>query len=218
MTTCLTAAKDLEEAADAVETPEEKKRLSNAAKGGLAAMGAALIAAGLYAAGKACKAAAEKKGQDPKAVAKLLVKYADTLDKSGNAAKAAVKGAIQNAGDAAASRRVGKAEQAAVKAAEDKERADRFLVNQAEKAREKAKKVADKEFAKYQKAKANESFLSSLAFGLEGVMVNDEDVDDDKIEPMEGKAFDDEDLIEEATEAAIAVMMAEDGIDDSDIE
>lgn len=66
--------------------------------------------------------------------------------------------------------------------------------------------------------KANESFLSDLAFGLEGVMVDGEDVDDDDFDELEGKAFDDEGMSEEATEAAIAVMMAEDGIDDSDLE
>lgn len=71
-----------------------------------------------------------------------------------------------------------------------------------------------------------ESFLSSLAFGLEGVCIDGEECEDDEVEPMEGKAFDDEDQIEDAneselddlaTEAAIAVMMAEDGIDDSDL-
>lgn len=68
------------------------------------------------------------------------------------------------------------------------------------------------------KKKATESFLSDLAFGLEGVMVDGEDVDDDDFDELEGKAFDDEGMSEEATEAAIAVMMAEDGIDDSDLD
>ena len=68
------------------------------------------------------------------------------------------------------------------------------------------------------KYKASESFLESLAFGLEGVTVEGEDVDDDEVEPAEGKSFDDEDLTELAAEAAIAVMAAEDGIDDSDLD
>ena len=71
---------------------------------------------------------------------------------------------------------------------------------------------------------ANESVLSAMAFGLEGLMCDGEECEQEKIEPMEGKAFDDEldafedeemtELEEMAAEAAVAVMLAEDGIED----
>lgn len=203
------AAEELEEAEQAAETPEEKKKLSKAAKIGLAAGAAAAATIGITAglavrAKKMAESGAEVKGAN-----KTLVSLYDTVAK-----------AAQNVGDAAASRRVGKEEQRQAKSASDKERADRYLINKVEGERQKKIDAMNKAGNKYEKKKAKgslDSVLTAMAFGLEGVMVEDEDVDDDYIEPAEGKAFDDEDLIETATEAAIAVMMAEDGIDDSDL-
>lgn len=91
-------------------------------------------------------------------------------------------------------------------------------------------KRADKNAAKQRdkamkkSGKANESFLGSLAFGLESEIDDD---DDDYFDPEEdAKAFDDDDMIDEAVEswysdmgdvaveAMLDVMMAEDGIAD----
>ena len=52
---------------------------------------------------------------------------------------------------------------------------------------------------------------------MESFCVEDE-CDDDEVETKEGKAFDEDDLEEAVVEANIAVMMAEDGIDDSDLD
>lgn len=79
------------------------------------------------------------------------------------------------------------------------------------------------------KKKTTESFLGALCdeYALESFI---EDVEEEEVEPAEGKAFDADaqgsDMIDDAneseldalaTEAAIAVMLAEDGIDDSDL-
>ena len=90
------AAEELEEAADAAETPEEKKRLSLAAQGALAGLGAVLIAGGLYGAGKACKNSSEKKHNNPKGVARLLIKYVNGIDNSWLAKKS--KNAVNRVG------------------------------------------------------------------------------------------------------------------------
>lgn len=77
-----------------------------------------------------------------------------------------------------------------------------------------------------------ESFLSDLAFSLESVLDDEYDydytyesdlLDDEDYDPTEGKAFDDDDMIDDAiesdmddlaTEAMIDLMLAEDGIED----
>ena len=99
------------------------------------------------------------------------------------------------------------ASQAKANVADKVERAGQYVKN----------RTVAKQFGKSAGKIAKESVLASMAFGLEGVLIDGEDPDDDEVEPMEGKAFDDEDLMEEVTEAAIAVMMAEDGIDDFDL-
>lgn len=73
-----------------------------------------------------------------------------------------------------------------------------------------------------------ESFLSDLAFSMESVLDDDyvyesDLLDDEDYDPTEGKAFDDDDMIDDAiesdmddlaTEAMIDLMLAEDGIED----
>lgn len=77
-----------------------------------------------------------------------------------------------------------------------------------------------------------ESFLSDLAFSMESVLDDEYDydyvyesdlLDDEDCDPTEGKAFDDDDMIDDAiesdmddlaTEAMIDLMLAEDGIED----
>lgn len=69
-----------------------------------------------------------------------------------------------------------------------------------------------------------ESFLSDLAFSMESALANESDLlDDEDCDPTEGKAFDDDDMIDDAiesdmddlaTEAMIDLMLAEDGIED----
>lgn len=217
------AADELAEGEKNAETPEEKKKWSKAAKIGLAsAATAAVVVAGTTALAIRAKKMADS-GAEVKGANAILAKMADTVAKGAVDTKNGAQQFVQHAGDAAASRRIGKEEQRQAKLDADKERADRFLIDTIEKQRQKGIDAINKAGAAYEKKKAkgklgngSESFLSSLAFGLEGVMIEDEDVDDDRVEPMEGKAFD-EDFDEAVTEAAIDVMLAEDGIDDSDL-
>ena len=186
------ATDELEEAADAAETPEEKKKLGKAAKIGIAAAATVLAFVGI------------KKGAEAASryVTKLNNQYVNGNDIKG------AKNLIRKAGNSIKSVDIKKSMQTAKeRSAKKKEIKDAFV---------KIPKMQEKMKKKFKKG--NESFLSDLAFGLEGVMVDDEDVDDDDFDELEGKAFDDEGMSEEATEAAIAVMMAEDGIDDSDLE
>lgn len=208
-------AADMEDAADAAETPEEKKKLSKGAKAAIAVGASVAAAAGLVAIASKARKLAESPNPDAKGVAKLL---------AGLGAK--LKSADVKMGETRVGQKVSGKITAAYMAKNLKIRDRQELNDKIEQIKQSGgdpewtkQAIAEvKKAFKANKAGANESFLSSLAFGLEGVTVDDEDVDDDKTEPMEGKAFDDEDLIEEATEAAIAVMMAEDGIDDSDVE
>ena len=199
-----TASKELEEGEKEAKTPEQKKKFSNAAKIGLGA--AAVIAAfiGLGAAADKAKTKAESTGE-VKGVSKLLVQLYDACAK-------ATRKAANKAGEVA----------------DFAERNDDWKARAMAKGRDKIRAAQDKEVAKYNKLKAKgslDSVLTAMAFGLESVVCEDCD-DDKKVEPKEGKAFDDEDLIEDANEseleelaveAAVAVMLAEDGIDDSDL-
>ena len=145
-----------------------------------------------------------KKGAE---AASRYVEKLNTQYVNGNDIKGA-KNLIRKAGNSIKSVDIKKSMQTAKeRSAKKKEIKDAFV---------KIPKMQEKMKKKFKKG--NESFLSDLAFGLEGVMVDGEDVDDDDFDELEGKAFDDEGMSEEATEAAIAVMMAEDGIDDSDLE
>ena len=197
------AASDMEDAADEAKTPEEKKKLSKGAKAAIAVGASVAAAAGLFAIASKAKKIADSPNPDAKGVAKLLAALGNKLKtadiKVNNAAADAKMSGIRVVADATR-KQMQNAE--GEKAEKLKQRMNKL------------RDMTDKVAGQYQ----TESFLSSLAFGLEGVMVEDEEVVEEKTEPQEGKAFDDEDLIEEATEAAIAVMMAEDGIDDSDVE
>ena len=86
-------------------------------------------------------------------------------------------------------------------------------------------RVIANQFGKSAFGRYGESFLGDLAFGLEGVLVDDDE--DNDIYPMSGKGFNPDaqgdDMIEEADEmdledladeSFIAVMLAEDGFDD----
>lgn len=67
------AAEELSDAADEAETPEQKKKLSTAAKIGLAAAATVAVTAGVTALGAALDKKAKASGNEPKAVAKVLI-------------------------------------------------------------------------------------------------------------------------------------------------
>ena len=189
------AAKELEEASDDAETPEKKQKLSTAAKVGIAAAATAAVAVGLTALGQQLGNKAKNSGKDPKGLSKLLINASNAILKAPRAAKKELK-----------------------------ERADlKETINNVSDDKE-WRKAAYKQAIQQRKAakKANESFLSNLAFGLEAELLDDED---EYFDPeTDSKAFDPEadgeDMIDEAIEsdlaleAAIDVMMAEDGVED----
>ena len=200
------AAEELEEASDEAETPEKKKKLSTAAKVGIAAAAAAAITVGLTVVGQQLGNKAKKDNVELKGVKRLLVNASNAILKAPRAVKkelkdrADLKESIYNVSD-------------------DKEWR-KFAYKDALKQRKATKKAAK---ADAQKATASmDSFLSNLAFGLEAELLDDED---EYFDPeTDSKAFDPEadgeDMIDEAIEsdlaleAAIDVMMAEDGIED----
>lgn len=196
------AVDELADAAADAETPEEKQKLSKAAKIGLAAAATVAATVGLTTiASKASKAA------DAKADRGFELNKVEQLLRSSTSAIKSAKGTVQGAA-VTARNNVGDAVSRGVQHHRNKQLAKNF---------------GKSAFGKV----AKESFLASMAFGLEGVTIDGEDPDDDETEPMEGKGFDDEaqgtDMIDDAVEsdlaieATIAVMMAEDGIDDSDL-
>ena len=233
------ATSELEEAADAAETPEEKAKLSKAAKIGIAAAAAVVVAAGVGTAiAVKAKKTAEGENVDPKKAGGLIKQLKDAIknakdDAYGRYATATSKTLRADRAIQKEERKVAAAQDyLAKKMAEGRERSESDkanAINKAAKAYDKMKNKAIKKgtWGKSQDSYTDEdSILSAMAFGLEGVMVEDEDINDDEVETLQGKAFDDEDLIEDAneselddlaTEAAIAVMLAEDGIDDSDL-
>lgn len=189
------AAEELEEASDEAETPEKQKKLSTAAKVGIAAAATAAVAVGLTALGQQLGNKAKANNVKPKGLSKILINASNAILKAPRAAKkelkerADLKETIYNSSD-------------------DKE----------------WRKAAYKQAIQQRKAlkKGNESFLSNLAFGLEAELLDDED---EYFDPeTDSKAFDPEadgeDMIDEAIEsdlaleAVIDVMMAEDGIED----
>ena len=199
------AAEELEEASDEAETPEEKKKLSTAAKVGIAAAAAAAITVGLTVVGQQLGNKA-KKDVELKGVKRLLVNASNAILK----APRAVKQELEDRADL---------KEAIYRVYDDKEQA-KSAYKRTLKQRKANKKAAK---ADAQKATASmDSFLSNLAFGLEAELLDDED---EYFDPeTDSKAFDPEadgeDMIDEAIEsdlaleAAIDVMMAEDGIED----
>ena len=199
------AAEELEEASDEAETPEEKKKLSTAAKVGIAAAAAAAITVGLTVVGQQLGNKA-KKDVELKGVKRLLVNASNAILK----APRAVKQELEDRADL---------KEAIYRVYDDKEQA-KSAYKRTLKQRKANKKAAK---ADAQKATASmDSFLSNLAFGLEAELLDDED---EYFDPeTDSKAFDPEadgeDMIDEAIEsdlaleAAIDVMMAEDGVED----
>ena len=224
------AAEELEEASDEAETPEKKQKLSTAAKVGIAAAATAAIAVGLTVLGQQLGNKAKSSGKDPKGLSKLLINASNAICKKAGEAKTYVAGQYANA-----TSKIARAERAAMREQKKQDAIRKMETQEMIKGREKleARKRAadDREFRKYQKKfkktyqkedEGNESFLSNLAFGLEAELLDD---DDEYFDPeTDSKAFDPEadgeDMIDEAIEsdlaleAAIDVMMAEDGIED----
>ena len=221
------AAEELEDAADEAETPEEKAKLSTAAKVGIAAAAVAAVTVGLTAVGQGLKAKANKDKQDPKGLAKIIITASDAVMR---VPKSAIKGLKSAKGklDMAAQRRERikggsapenyKDNDALTKANEKRARASK----RAKPPRKWATPSKKADAAGAQSSWASESFLSNLAFGLEAELMDDED---EYFDPeTDSKAFDPEadgeDMIDEAIEsdlaleAAIDVMMAEDGVED----
>ena len=218
------AAEELEEASDDAETPEKKQKLSTAAKVGIAAAATAAVAVGLTALGQQLGNKAKSSGKDPKGLSKLLINASNAICKKAGEAKTYVAGQYANA-----TSKTARLERALMRE-EKKQNAIRKMETQEmikgrEKLEKKKRAKADREFQKYQKMKASgslDSFLSNLAFGLEAELLDDED---EYFDPeTDSKAFDPEadgeDMIDEAIEsdlaleAAIDVMMAEDGVED----
>lgn len=218
------AAEELEEASEDAETPEKKNKLSTAAKVGIAAAATAALAVGLTALGQQLGKNAKASGKDPKGLAKVLVNASNAICKKAGEVKTYAAGQYANA-----TSKVARLERAAMRE-EKKQNAIRKMETQEmikgrEKLEDKKRRAAAREFQKYQKLKASgslDSFLSNLAFGLEAELLDDED---EYFDPeTDSKAFDPEadgeDMINEAIEsdlaleAAIDVMMAEDGVED----
>ena len=197
------AAEELEEASDDAETPEKKKKLSTAAKVGIAAAAAAAITVGLTVAGQQLGKKAKKDKVELKGVKKLFVDASNAIVRAKNDVVAAVQ-----------------------LGAEEIKRRGSNAINKA-KSKKMQKKDANADAKRAdasgdQSSWASESFLSNLAFGLEAELLDDED---EYFDPeTDSKAFDPEadgeDMIDEAIEsdlaleAAIDVMMAEDGVED----
>ena len=217
------AAEELEDASEEAETPEKKNKLSTAAKVGIAAAATAAVAVGLTALGQQLGKNAKASGKDPKGLAKVLVNASNAICKKAGEAKTYAAGQYANA-----TSKVARLERAAMREQKKQDAIRKMETQEMIKGREKleAKKraAADRDFQKYQKmkAKANESFLADLAFGLEAELLDDED---EYFDPeTDSKAFDPEadgeDMIDEAIEsdlaleAAIDVLMAEDGVED----
>ena len=218
------AAEELEDASEEAETPEKKNKLSTAAKVGIAAAATAAVAVGLTALGQQLGKNAKASGKDPKGLAKVLVNASNAICKKAGEAKTYAAGQYANA-----TSKVARLERAAMREQKKQDAIRKMETQEMIKGREKleAKKrrASDREFQKYQKMKASgslDSFLSNLAFGLEAELLDDED---EYFDPeTDSKAFDPEadgeDMIDEAIEsdlaleAAIDVMMAEDGIED----
>lgn len=224
------AAEELEEASDDAETPEKKQKLSTAAKVGIAAAATAAVAVGLTVLGQQLGNKAKSTGKDPKGLSKLLINASNAICKKAGEAKTYVAGQYANA-----TSKTARLERAAMREQKKQDAIRKMETQEMIKGREKleAKKRAadDREFRKYQKKfkktyqkedEGNESFLSNLAFGLEAELLDDED---EYFDPeTDSKAFDPEadgeDMIDEAIEsdlaleAAIDVMMAEDGVED----
>ena len=190
------AAEELEEASDDAETPEKKQKLSTAAKVGIAAAATAAATVGLTALGQQLGKNAKTSGKDPKGLVKVLINASNAIVRAKNDSVAAVQ-----------------------LGAEEIQRRGSNAINKI-KSNKLSKKAAK---ADAQKATASmDSFLSNLAFGLEAELLDDED---EYFDPeTDSKAFDPEadgeDMIDEAIEsdlaleAAIDVMMAEDGVED----
>ena len=218
------AAEELEDASEEAETPEKKNKLSTAAKVGIAAAATAAVAVGLTALGQQLGKNAKASGKDPKGLAKVLVNASNAICKKAGEAKTYAAGQYANA-----TSKVARLERAAMREQKKQDAIRKMETQEMIKGREKleAKKrrASDREFQKYQKMKASgslDSFLSNLAFGLEAELLDDED---EYFDPeTDSKAFDPEadgeDMIDEAIEsdlaleAAIDVMMAEDGVED----
>ena len=220
------AAEELEDASDEAETPEKKEKLSTAAKIGIAAAATAAVTVGLTVLGQQLGKNAKVSGRDPKGLAKVLINASNAICKKAGEAKTYVAGQYANA-----TSKIARAERALMREQRKQDAIRKMETQEMIKGREKIeakkRKAEDREFRAYQKKKAkgtlgNESFLSSLAFGLES-----EIDDDDYFDPEEdAKAFDDDDMIDEAVEswysdmgdvaveAMLDVMMAEDGIVD----
>lgn len=202
------AADELEEATDEAETPEKKQKLGTAAKVGIAAAATAAAAVGLTVVGQGLKKKAEKDNINPKGAYKAIITASDAILK----APRAVKKELEDRADL---------KEAIYRVYDDKEQA-KSAYKRTLKQRKANKKAAKADAAGAQSSWASESFLSNLAFGLEAELLDDED---EYFDPeTDSKAFDPEadgeDMIDEAIEsdlaleAAIDVMMAEDGVED----
>ena len=111
------AAEELSDAADEAETPEQKKKLSTAAKIGLAAAATVAVTAGVTALGAALDKKAKASGNEPKAVAKVLINASRAVLKVPRAIKDDVKWSKET-----------KAKLAEIYGPDDPKNADRYRV------------------------------------------------------------------------------------------
>ncbi len=176
------ASGDLQDAIDDAETPEEKERLSKSAKVALAAAGTAAVAVGLTVLGKHATKVAMDKNSKGYELSGLDRNLINIANKVAEAKKTA--SGNKNRIINSVSDTIAKNKQNKVNA---KQRLGAYAAFKDE---------------KFKNNEASESVLTSLAFGLEGCGSACD----------EGKAFDDDDLLEDAYEAEADAMLAEDGL------
>lgn len=228
------ASDELEDAADEADTPEKKKKLSKAVKIGLSAAAVTAVTVGGIVLGKKLHNKAQSKSDDvspaaikaipqaAQAIAALPAPKKTSQQKiSGRKQPLALPQGrdiiYQGSGS-------GNSKYGSTSNSKSSLKGSGF--SKAEK-----RGVRNSGYTKQTEA-CGESFLSDLAFSMESVLDDEYDydyvyesdlLDDEDCDPTEGKAFDDDDMIDDAiesdmddlaTEAMIDLMLAEDGIED----
>lgn len=236
------ASDELEDAADEADTPEKKKKLSKAIKIGLSAAAVTAVTVGGVVLGKKLRNKAQSKSDDVSSAAiKTIPQAAQAIAALPAPAAKSQSSAKKNSQQQISSRKQplalprgrdiiyqgsgsGNSKYGSTSNSKSSLKGSGF--SKAEK-----RGVRNSGYTKQTEA-CKESFLSDLAFSLESVLDDEYDydytyesdlLDDEDYDPTEGKAFDDDDMIDDAiesdmddlaTEAMIDLMLAEDGIED----
>lgn len=206
------ATDELEDAADEADTPEKKNKINKVVKIGLAAAAAAAATTGAVVLAKRLHSKANSNSSESyKSAIKMISQTANVVNKANNSE-------LKNSGypkQIPSSMTI------------------RGRSNHPRQTTAKLYPYSSEEIKKTKQTEAcGESFLSDLAFSMESVLDDEYEydyvyesdlLDDEDCDPTEGKAFDDDDMIDDAiesdmddlaTEAMIDLMLAEDGIED----